>query len=147
MIGTTAERNVLILTDEGRTETLNVGAVDSPAWGDVREALRAARANITAPGCYLIYQDFGGAAVVCALEGEAVRVGRSVNADIRFEDPTVSRRHTLIIRQGDEVRVVDDRSLNGVFLGGERVCSSVLVDGDELAIGRHRMLFANIVSA
>ena len=146
MPGTTAERDALILIDEGQTETLSVGAVDGPPRSGVDESLMAARANITDPGCYLIYQDFDGAPVVCALEGGSVRVGRSVNADIRFEDPTVSRRHALIIRQGGEVRVVDDRSLNGVFVGGERVCSSVLVDGDELAIGRHRMLFANIVS-
>lgn len=80
------------------------------------------------------------------MESKTVRVGRSLNADIRFEDATVSRRHALIIPQGDEVRVVDDRSLNGVFLGGERVFSSVLADGDELALGRHRILFVRLPS-
>ncbi len=83
--------------------------------------------------------------MVCAVDGETVRVGRSLNADIRFEDPTVSRRHGLIIRQGDELRVVDHRSLNGVFLGGERVSCSVLADGDELGIGRHRILFVRLL--
>lgn len=146
MIGTTAENSVRIFADEGLTERVGVGVQESPPRSEVGESLRVARANITEPGCYLIYEDFDGEPIVCALGGDTVRVGRSVNADIRFEDPTVSRRHALIIRQGDEVRVVDDRSLNGVFLGGERVFSSVLVDGDEVAVGRHRILFAKLVS-
>ncbi len=40
---------------------------------------------------------------------------------MRFDDPTVSRRHALVVRQPDGVRVLDDRSLNGVFVNGERV--------------------------
>ena len=55
------------------------------------------------------------------LEREWTRVGRSLAADVRFDDPTVSRRHALIVRQADGVRVLDDRSLNGVFVNGERV--------------------------
>jgi pSer/pThr/pTyr-binding forkhead associated (FHA) protein len=144
MIGTTVEQNARILSDIGRTETLAFGVQASPPRTGVDESLRAARANITEPGCYLIYEGFDGEPIVRALESDTVRVGRSVHADIRFEDPTVSRRHALIICRGDEVRVVDDRSLNGVFLGGERVFSSVLLDGDEVAIGRHRIMFANL---
>ena len=52
---------------------------------------------------------------------EWTRIGRSLAADVRFDDPTVSRRHALIVRQADGVRVLDDRSLNGVFVNGERV--------------------------
>ena len=48
-------------------------------------------------------------------------IGRTLAADVRFDDPTVSRRHALIVRQADGVRVLDDRSLNGVFVNGERV--------------------------
>jgi pSer/pThr/pTyr-binding forkhead associated (FHA) protein len=144
MIGTTAEQNARVLSDRGRTETLDVGVEASPRGAEVAESLRVARATITAPGCYLIYEDFDGEPIVCALESDTVRVGRSVHADIRFEDPTVSRRHALIVRRGNEVRVVDDRSLNGVFLGGERVLSSLLLDGDEVAVGRHRILFAHL---
>ncbi len=56
-----------------------------------------------------------------ALTREWTRVGRSLAADVRFDDPTVSRRHALIVRQPDGVRVLDDRSLNGVFVNGERI--------------------------
>jgi len=70
--------------------------------------------------------------------------GRSLAADVRFDDPTVSRRHALIVRQADGVRVLDDRSLNGVFVNGERVEWRALSDGDEIVVGRYRMTFVTI---
>jgi pSer/pThr/pTyr-binding forkhead associated (FHA) protein len=63
---------------------------------------------------------------------------------VRFDDPTVSRRHALIVRQADGVRVLDDRSLNGVFVNGERVEWSVLKDGDEILVGRYRLYFLTL---
>jgi pSer/pThr/pTyr-binding forkhead associated (FHA) protein len=71
-------------------------------------------------------------------------VGRSLAADVRFDDPTVSRRHALIVRQPDGVRVLDDRSLNGVFVNGTRVEGRVLHDGDEIIVGRYRLAFISI---
>ncbi|MGB2711104.1 MAG: FHA domain-containing protein [Conexibacter sp.] len=93
-------------------------------------------------GQYLVYEE-DGEPVVHPLAREWTRVGRSLAADIRFDDPTVSRRHALVVRQPDGVRVLDDRSLNGVFVNGERVEWQVLRDGDELVIGRHRLYFAD----
>ena len=79
-----------------------------------------------------------------ALHREWTRIGRSLAADIRFDDPTVSRRHALIVRQPDGLRVLDDRSLNGVFVNGERVEWSTLADGDEIVIGRHHLHFVDV---
>ena len=56
---------------------------------------------------------------------------------MRFDDPTVSRRHALIVRQPDGVRLLDDRSLNGVFVNGARVDGQTLKDGDEIIVGRY----------
>jgi pSer/pThr/pTyr-binding forkhead associated (FHA) protein len=42
------------------------------------------------------------------------------------------------------VRVLDDRSLNGVFVNGERVEWSTLADGDEIVIGRHHLHFIDV---
>jgi len=106
-----------------------------------REALVArARELIDGPGQYLAWED-GGRVRVAPLEREWTRVGRSLAADVRFDDPTVSRRHALIVRQADGVRVLDDRSLNGVFVNGERVEWRVLSDGDEIVVGRYRLHF------
>ena len=43
------------------------------------------------------------------------RIGRSLSAHVRFDDPTVSRRHALLYRDEAGARILDDRSLNGVF--------------------------------
>jgi len=102
--------------------------------------LAEARAEIEEPGEYLVYAE-GGRRRLVKLDREWTRIGRSLAADIRFDDPTVSRRHALIVRQADGVRVLDDRSLNGVFVNGERVEWRVLEDGDEIVVGRHRLFY------
>jgi len=102
--------------------------------------LTEARAQLQAPGDYLAYAD-GDSTLTVALQQEWTRVGRSLAADVRLDDPTVSRRHALIVRQDDGVRVLDDRSLNGIFVNGKRVEWSVLKDGDEIVVGRYRMHF------
>jgi len=109
------------------------------------ELIAAAREEITAPGEYLAYEDAGRPRVV-ALDKEWTRVGRSLAADVRFDDPTVSRRHALIVRQPDGVRVLDDRSLNGVFVNGERVEWRALVDGDEIVVGRYRLQYLHLTA-
>ena len=102
-----------------------------------------ARGQIGTPGDYLCYEE-GGEVRVLALSREWTRVGRSLAADVRFDDPTVSRRHALIVRQADGVRVLDDRSLNGVFVNGTRVEGKVLSDGDEIVVGRYRLRFLQV---
>jgi pSer/pThr/pTyr-binding forkhead associated (FHA) protein len=104
--------------------------------------LAAARDAIEEPGHYLIFQDSGTVRTV-ALTGESMRIGRSLSADLRFEDPTVSRRHAVLVSESEGMRVLDDRSLNGVFVNGERIVSQTLGDGDEIVIGRYRLRFAD----
>jgi len=105
------------------------------------------REELTEPGQYVVYHAPGEDRAIClALSSEWTRIGRSLAADIRFDDPTVSRRHALIIRQPDGVRVLDDRSLNGVFVNGEPVEWSVLGDGDEILVGCHSLRFLDVVA-
>jgi predicted RNA-binding Zn-ribbon protein involved in translation (DUF1610 family) len=122
-----------------QTSVLEVAADDDDeGWLDeIRESL-------SEPGQYLAYRTEGDNRVAYALQREWTRIGRSLAADIRFDDPTVSRRHALIVRQPDGLRVLDDRSLNGVFVNGERVEWSTLADGDEVVIGRHHLHFVDI---
>jgi predicted nucleic acid-binding Zn-ribbon protein len=133
-------------------DTLNAGIaggalsqpepVDSDAW------LEEAREQLAEPGEYLAYED-GETVKIVALTREWTRIGRSLAADVRFDDPTVSRRHALIVRQADGVRVLDDRSLNGVFVNGARIDRSgvgqqILQDGDEIVVGRYRLRFLSL---
>lgn len=80
---------------------------------------------------------------VFPLERAWTRIGRALAAEIRFDDPTVSRRHALVACGPDGVRVLDDRSLNGVYVNGERVPFKALEDGDEIVVGRHRLVFVD----
>ncbi|HWT24316.1 MAG TPA: FHA domain-containing protein [Solirubrobacteraceae bacterium] len=107
---------------------------ERPAWVD------EARASLEAPGKYLAYEE-SGKQVVVPVSREWTRIGRSLAADVRFDDATVSRRHALIVAQADGVRVLDDRSLNGVYVNGRRVEWSPLGDGDEIVVGRHTIYF------
>ena len=115
-------------------------AGDAPTIEEREALLAEARERLESPGQYLAWAD-GDQVRIVALDREWTRVGRSLAADVRFDDPTVSRRHALIVRQADGVRVLDDRSLNGVFVNGERVEWRVLADGDEIVVGRYRLHF------
>src|SRR5437764_239339 len=112
----------------------------TPDW---EARLRTAREQLEEPGEYLMYEDDGELETV-ALTREWTRIGRSLAADVRFDDPTVSRRHALIVRQPDGVRLLDDRSLNGVFVNGTRVEGRVLNDGDEILVGRYQLRFFSL---
>ena len=84
--------------------------------------------------------------MVVAISREWTRIGRSLAADVRFDDATVSRRHALVVNQADGVRVLDDRSLNGISVNGRRVEWSPLTDGDEITVGRHTLFYLDTVS-
>jgi pSer/pThr/pTyr-binding forkhead associated (FHA) protein len=101
------------------------------------------REQIQRPGEYLAFSEDGHEKVV-ALTREWTRIGRSLTGDLRLDDPTVSRRHALLGRQRDGARLLDDRSLNGVFVNGERVEWTILGDGDEIEIGRYRLNFISL---
>ena len=95
------------------------------------------------PGRYLAVQD-GDEYVVVPLEKPVVRVGRSPMADVQLDDASVSRRHALLITEHDGIHLVDDRSLNGVEVNGERISRAVLRDGDTIAVGRVRLRFVDV---
>jgi pSer/pThr/pTyr-binding forkhead associated (FHA) protein len=111
-----------------------------PSPAERRTQLAGVREELQQPGEYLCYEESGELRTV-ALTREWTRIGRSLVADVRFDDPTVSRRHALLVRDADGVRVLDDRSLNGVFVNDARVDSRTLKDGDEIVIGRYRLSF------
>jgi hypothetical protein len=117
-----------------------------PASPGRAEHLLRAREDIDQPGEYLCYED-GEEVRTVPLTREWTRIGRSLVADVRFDDPTVSRRHALIVRQPDGVRLLDDRSLNGVFVNGSRVEGKTLKDGDEIIVGRYRLMFLSVANS
>jgi FHA domain/Zinc-ribbon containing domain len=126
------------------TTTQQANVIESASTLDDGGWIVEVRDELDVPGQYLTYRMREDDVRVFAVAGEWTRIGRSLAADVRFDDPTVSRRHALIVRQPDGLRVLDDRSLNGVFVNGERVEWSTLADGDEIVIGRHRLHFIDV---
>ena len=130
----------------GRKGTREQASLVEPVSADWDAQLARFREQIEDPGEYLFYEESGELRTV-SLTREWTRIGRSLAADLRFDDPTVSRRHALIVRQPDGVRLLDDRSLNGVFVNGSRVEGKALQDGDEIIVGRYRLVFVSIPAA
>ena len=96
-------------------------------------------------GRYLAVEDGTGHRLL-PLRRPITHLGRGLVADIRLEDPHVSRRHAIIALRGEGVRVLDDRSSHGTFVNGQEVDVAHLVDGDVLRIGRAVFRYTEISS-
>ena len=75
------------------------------------------------------------------LNGELTTAGRHPDSDIFLDDVTVSRRHAEFFRQGAFFTVHDVGSLNGTYVNRERIEEAQLTGGDEVQIGKFRLLF------
>ena len=99
-------------------------------------------------GDWLCFEgDVAGEIVVVGLAADRTRIGRGHAADVRLDDPTVSRRHALIVRDAGVATVYDERSLNGVLVNGRPVSSQRLEHGDEIRLGRRRLCFARLAGS
>lgn len=76
-----------------------------------------------------------------ALDTDEVSIGRHPDSDIFLDDVTVSRRHAVVRRVGTDYHVSDAGSLNGTYVNQSRVESAVLSDGDELQIGKFKLVY------
>ena len=75
------------------------------------------------------------------LDQDVTRAGRHPDSDIFLDDITVSRRHAEIVRTPDGFDVRDVGSLNGTYLNRERIDGARLTNGDELQIGKFKLVF------
>ena len=125
-------------------ETADAPTARLPHLG-VRERRRAAGPfPKPVPGRHLAIED-GGEVLLVALDRPVLHVGRSPSADIVLDDATVSRRHAVIVREGDDDTVVlDDRSRHGVLVNGQRVSRAVLRSGDVVHLGRVAVRYVEV---
>lgn len=75
------------------------------------------------------------------LSGSKTTIGRHGESDIMLDDITVSRRHSEILHDGSSYTVSDAGSLNGTYINQQRIDSGSLTQGDELQIGKFRLVF------
>lgn len=75
------------------------------------------------------------------LDDDVVTSGRHPESDIFLDDVTVSRQHATFERTEGYFVVKDVGSLNGTYVNRERIDDSVLRTGDEVQIGKYRLVF------
>ncbi|MEW6059965.1 MAG: FHA domain-containing protein [Actinomycetota bacterium] len=75
------------------------------------------------------------------VDKDVATAGRSPDSDVFLDDVTVSRRHAEVRREGREFFVHDRGSLNGTYVNRELVESARLASGDEVQIGKFRLVF------
>ncbi len=75
------------------------------------------------------------------LDTDLVGAGRHPDSEIFLDDVTVSRRHAEFRREGNAFAVSDVGSLNGTYVNRDRIDSVALTDGDEVQIGKYRLVF------
>jgi pSer/pThr/pTyr-binding forkhead associated (FHA) protein len=97
-------------------------------------------AGAPAAGRYLAADD-----TLVPVMGTVTRLGRSLSADVEIDEPSVSRRHALIVRQDGQTYLLDDGSRNGTWHNGIRVDRAVLSDGDTIDLGTARLSYVEVV--
>jgi pSer/pThr/pTyr-binding forkhead associated (FHA) protein len=89
----------------------------------------------------LVVQRGPGAGSRFLLDEDQVNAGRHPDSQIFLDDVTVSRRHAEFHRDGEEFTVSDAGSLNGTYVNRDRIDRVQLKDGDEVQIGKYRLVF------
>ncbi len=130
----------LELADSGEETTITFAPVDATGEildDDMADALQ----GLPESTAMVVVKRGPNAGSKFVLEGEVTRAGRHPDSDIFLDDITVSRRHAEIVRAGGGYSVRDAGSLNGTYLNRERIDDAPLSNGDELQIGKFRLVF------
>ena len=81
------------------------------------------------------------------LDTDVVTVGRHPESDIFLDDISVSRRHATFTRTPNGYVISDLGSLNGSYVNRDRIDTDVVLSGgDEVQIGKYRLIFFSGVS-
>ena len=131
-------------TPADTTATITFGgqaAADADERASLAPADAAAVDALPSGSALLVVQRGPGAGSRYLLDTDLSTVGRHPESDIFLDDITVSRRHVEFRRQDGSFRVHDVGSLNGTYVNGDRVDDAELQNGDEVRIGKFRLIF------
>ena len=125
------------------TATISISAADKAETSDRQLNPVDAAAVDALPGGHalLVVQRGPGSGSRFRLDQDVVTAGRHPESEIFLDDVTVSRRHAEFHRQGDSFTVSDVGSLNGTYVNRDRIDRVRLNDGDEVQIGKFRLVF------
>ncbi len=141
--------------DGETTATITLGSTGShaapgagpsaEAKNDTSDKLRpvdAAAVDALPPGhALLVVQKGPSSGSRFLLDSDKVEAGRHPDSDIFLDDVTVSRRHAVFHREQGSFTVADVGSLNGTYVNRDRIEQVRLGDGDEVQIGKYRLVF------
>jgi pSer/pThr/pTyr-binding forkhead associated (FHA) protein len=102
---------------------------------------QAAIDALPAGSALLVVQRGPNAGARFLLDAERTTAGRHPGSDIFLDDVTVSRKHAEFVRREGQFVVRDVGSLNGTYVRRDRIDQAVLREGDEVQIGKFRMIF------
>jgi pSer/pThr/pTyr-binding forkhead associated (FHA) protein len=97
-----------------------------------------------------VFRDRVSRVLIGKVDGQEIRfplfkkrlsIGRTVDNDIQLQAPYISRRHAVVVIDGEITRVVDWGSRNGVYVNSRRVTEHFLRSGDVLAVGNTRFRY------
>jgi pSer/pThr/pTyr-binding forkhead associated (FHA) protein len=125
------------------TATISIGATDKAETSDRQlNPIDAAAVDALPTGhALLVVQRGPGSGSRFLLDQDVISAGRHPESEIFLDDVTVSRRHAEFHRQGDSFTVSDVGSLNGTYVNRDRIDRVRLNDGDEVQIGKFRLVF------
>jgi pSer/pThr/pTyr-binding forkhead associated (FHA) protein len=130
--------------DQTSTLNLSLTGIDGDHVEDPADRDAVAAVDSLPPGSALLVVKRGpNAGSRFLLDAELTTAGRHPESDIFLDDVTVSRRHAEFHRSGYNrgFTVRDVGSLNGTYLNRERIDSAELSSGDEVQIGKFRLVF------
>ena len=125
------------------TATITFGAPkgDTDEHPALNEADAAAVNALPAGSALLVVLRGPGAGSRYLLDTDKVTAGRHPESDIFLDDFTVSRRHAEFTRSENSYKVTDVGSLNGTYVNMDRIDEVLLQNGDEVRIGKFRLVF------
>ena len=122
-----------------------VGGEDSTEQPEITESAADAHAgavgSLPAGSALLVVKRGPNAGSRFLLDQDVTTAGRHPDSDIFLDDVTVSRQHATFERSQGRFVVKDVGSLNGTYVNRERIDDSVLQTGDEVQIGKYRLVF------
>lgn len=125
------------------TTTINtVGAASADSDSDFSAEAHQGAVDALTPGSALLVVKRGpNAGSRFLLDQDVTSAGRHPDSDIFLDDVTVSRRHAEFRREGSGYTVHDVGSLNGTYVNRERIDAAPLSGGDEVQIGKFRLVY------
>ncbi|MGI8434237.1 MAG: FHA domain-containing protein [Nocardioidaceae bacterium] len=126
------------------TSTVNFGGPDRQeieAESQLSAAEEAAVEALPKGSALLVVQRGPSAGSRFLLDTDEVSAGRHPDSDIFLDDVTVSRRHAVFRRTSDGFLVADVGSLNGTYVNRDRIDEVLLSGGDEVQIGKYRLVY------